>query len=106
MTDTKKIDRKKYVYAVDGYTWGNASVALDYDDPGTLGITAGGRIEFTLPTGKVLFSAPLALTRAKANISTGSLFIVVGSRYYSISLFKGVSTNIRVSYGPPMGDAL
>ncbi|HSX04931.1 MAG TPA: hypothetical protein VLF69_00460 [Candidatus Saccharimonadales bacterium] len=55
---------------------------------GTLGLTAAGRLEFTLKDDKLIFSAPLASVKYRFLTSQVILPIVVGSRTYKIQFYR------------------
>jgi len=55
---------------------------------GTLGLTAAGRLEFTLQGGKLIFSAPLASIKYRFLTSQVIMPIVVGSRTYKIQFYR------------------
>ena len=72
----------KYVFSSPAY-WLNGGYGFGMSKPkGTLGLTASGRVEFTLDSGKVMFSAPVALTKRMYEHSFGWMRIVVGPRLY------------------------
>lgn len=54
---------------------------------GTLGLTAAGRLEFTLKDGKLVFSAPLASIKYRFLTSQVVLPIVIGPRTYTVQFF-------------------
>lgn len=55
---------------------------------GTLHLSKTGRLSFTFTSGRVLFSAPVALITYMAKLPTGKLYIMVGDRDYMIVFYK------------------
>ncbi|HSX31135.1 MAG TPA: hypothetical protein VLE99_04420 [Candidatus Saccharimonadales bacterium] len=66
---------------------------------GTVGVTAGGRLEFTLQDGKLIFSAPLSLTKQRWMDGQIRWFVVIGSRRYTLQFFEQY-TKFIVLYRP------
>ena len=77
---------------------------------GTLGLTAAGRLEFTLDDGKQILSVPVALTKRRYMFTGGWVVLVAGPQLYTLQFYKytrrslGVGSDIRGIRAARAGD--
>lgn len=87
---------KPYVHSTKAY-WRNGGYGPSMSAlGGTLGLTAAGRVVFTLDSGKVLFSAPVALIKRKNEPMYGWMRFVVGPRLYTLQFYVNSDRAIKM----------
>ncbi|HSX32829.1 MAG TPA: hypothetical protein VLF91_00625 [Candidatus Saccharimonadales bacterium] len=72
-----------YVFSTPAY-WNIKGLQL----PGTLGLTASGRVEFSLDDGRQILSAPVALTKRYYIATTALVGLAVESHEYLFQFYK------------------